>query len=65
MFGNIESAFDECLVDNHFRCDIPQFISLSDFHLFAHGLEVSLHSVNADRHAVDERERLPVLLAAE
>jgi hypothetical protein len=33
---------------------------LPRFHLFPHRFEVSLHSVNAHRDAIDERERLRV-----
>ena len=32
---------------------VRQFASLPGFHLLSHGLEVSLHSVNPDRDAVD------------
>jgi hypothetical protein len=35
-----------------------QFTSLPRFHLLSHGIEVPLHSVNANRDAVDEWERL-------
>ena len=61
MLGNFQSALDESLVDDHLCCDVRQFTPLPGFHLLSHGLEVSLHSVDADRDAVDERERLRVL----
>ena len=57
---SFESAFDERLVDDYFRCDIRQLTSLPRVHLLAHGLEVALHSIHPDRNAIDQRERLRV-----
>jgi hypothetical protein len=45
---------------SHFCGDIGQFTSLSGFDLLSHRLEVALHSVNTNRDAVDQRERLRV-----
>ena len=55
-----ESALDERLVDDHLRSDVRQFAPLPGLHLLSHRLEVSLHSIDPDRDAVDERERLRV-----
>jgi hypothetical protein len=46
MFRNLESTLDECFVDNDLGSHVCQFESLLGFHLLAHGLEVSLHSVD-------------------
>ena len=61
VLWSFQSAFDKGLVNDDLGGDIGQFASLPGFDLFAHRLEVSLHSVNANRDAVDERERLRVL----
>ncbi len=60
VFGSFQSALNERLVDDHLRGDVRQFASLPGFHLLSHRLKVSLHSINANRDAVDERERLRV-----
>ena len=60
MLWSFESALDERLVDDHLGRDIRQFTSLPGLHLLSHMLEVALHSVHANRNAVDERERLRV-----
>ena len=39
---------------------VSQFTPLPCFDLLSHGFEVPLHSINANRNAVDERERLRV-----
>ena len=56
VFWSFQSALDECLVDDHLGGDVCQFASLPSFHLLSHGFEVPLHSVDADRDAVDQRE---------
>jgi hypothetical protein len=58
MFRSFESALDECLVDDHLGREVSQFTLLPRLHLLAHWLNVSLHSINTARDAVDERERL-------
>ena len=61
MFGSFEPALDECLVDDHhLGGDVPQFNSLPSSDLLSDGLEASLHSVYANRDAVQERERVGV-----
>ncbi len=60
MFRGFQLALDECLIDDHFRGDIRKLASLPSLHLLSHRLEVPLYSVNANRDAVDERERLRV-----
>jgi hypothetical protein len=61
MFGSFESALDERFVDDDLRGDVRQLASLPGFDLPSHWFEVSLHSINPDRDAVDERKRLRVL----
>jgi hypothetical protein len=41
-------------------CHIRQFTLLPSFYLLSHRLEVSLHSINSNRDAIDERERFRV-----
>src|SRR5208337_2487721 len=60
MFRRLQSALDKRLVDGHLGSNICQFTSLPGLHLLSHRLEVSLHSVNTNRDAVDQRERLRV-----
>ena len=60
VFGSFECALDERFVDDHLRSDVRQFTSLPSLHLLAHRLEVALHSVDANRDTVDEREGLRV-----
>ena len=48
VFGSLQSALDECLVDDHLGGDVRQFTSLPGFHLLSHRLKVSLHPVNAN-----------------
>jgi hypothetical protein len=60
VFGGLQSALDERSVDDYLGRHIRQFALLQGLHLLSHGLEVSLHSINAYRDAVDERERLRV-----
>jgi len=60
MFGSFQSALDERFVDDYLRVDVRQFASLPDFDLPSHWFEVSLHSINPDGDAVDERKRLRV-----
>src|SRR5260370_13710604 len=42
-----EIALDKRLVDDHLRSDVRQFTPLPGFDLLSHGLEVSLHPVDA------------------
>ncbi len=60
VLGGFQSALDKRLVYHHLGGDISQFTSLLSFNLLSHRFEVALHSVNAHRDAVDERERLRV-----
>src|ERR1019366_8495316 len=39
---------------------VTQFAFLPRFHLLSHRLEVALHSINAYRNAIDQRERFRV-----
>jgi hypothetical protein len=54
-------AFDEGFLDEYLGADIGEFAPLPRLHLFAHGLEVALHSVDPDRNAINQRERLRML----
>src|SRR5258708_4009186 len=62
--GKVPRGFElplhERLVDDYFRGNVCQLAFLPRLHLLSHRLEVSLHSINANRDAVDERERLRV-----
>jgi hypothetical protein len=49
-----ELPLDERLVDDYFRGNVCQLAFLPRLHLLSHRLEVSLHSINANRDAVDE-----------
>ncbi len=60
VFGSFKSALDKCLVDDHLGGDVRQFTALPRIHLLSHQLKVSLHSVNTNREAIDQRERLRV-----
>jgi hypothetical protein len=60
MFGSLQFALDESLVDYDFRRDIGEFASLPCLDLLSHRLKVALHSIDANRDAVDERKRLRV-----
>ena len=55
MLWSPQSVPDKRLADDHFRRDIGKFAPLPGFDLPAHRLEVPLHSINANRDAVDER----------
>jgi len=54
VFGSLQFALHKRLVDDHLRRDVGEFAPLPGFHLFPHGPEVSLHSVNSNRDAVDQ-----------
>ena len=60
VFRCFQFAFNERLVDDHLRGDISKFTPLPDLHLLSHRLEVALHPVDANRDAINERERLRV-----
>jgi hypothetical protein len=56
MLWCLRFAFDESLVDDNFCCDIRDLTPLPLLYLLAHRFEIPLHSVDADRNAVNERE---------
>src|SRR5258708_1904737 len=58
VFWSFQLALHKRLVDDHLGGDVRQLTPLPGLHLLSHRLEVSLHPVNPDRGAVDERERL-------
>ena len=60
MFRCLQSALNKRFVDDNFGSDACQFTSRPSFHLLSHRLKVSLHSINANRDAVDERKGLRV-----
>jgi len=60
VFGSFQSSLHERFVDDNLGRDIGQFATLPGLNLLAHRLEVPLHPINANRDAVDERERLRV-----
>jgi hypothetical protein len=53
VLWSFQTALDECLVDDHLSGDINQLGSLPRFHLFSHGLKVSLHSIDTDGNGVE------------
>ena len=57
VFGSLQFARDEPLVNDHLGRDVRQFTSLPGFHLLSYRLTVPLHAINANRNAVDEPER--------
>jgi hypothetical protein len=64
MFWSFQLSLHERLVDDYLRGDVRQFTFLTGFYLLSHWLEVPLHSVDANRDAVDQRERLRVFREA-
>jgi hypothetical protein len=60
VLGSFEFSLHKGLVDDHLGGDVGQFTSLPGFHLLSHRLKASLHSVDTNRNAVDERDRLRV-----
>ena len=56
VLGSFEPALDERFVNDHLGGNVRQFASLPRLYLFSHRLKVSLHSINANRDAGDERE---------
>src|SRR5712692_9214729 len=55
--GSVRAAKGERIIR---RISCQENPSLPGFHLLSHRLEVPLHSIHADRDAVDERKRLRV-----
>ena len=60
VFRRFKFALHKRLVDDHLGGDVRQFTFLPRFHLLSNRLKVSLHPVDTNRDAVDERERLRV-----
>src|SRR5216683_3329779 len=58
--GASSSPLHKRLVDDHLGGDVGEFAFLPGFHLLSHRLKASLHSVDTNRNAVNERERLRV-----
>ena len=60
VLWSLEFPLDESFVNHDLGGDVGEFASLPGFHLLAHRFEVALHSVYADRNAIDQRERFRV-----
>src|SRR5258708_15942435 len=60
VLGSFEFTLHKRLVDDHLGGDVGEFAPLPCLHLLSHGLKASLHSVDTNRNAVNERERLRV-----
>jgi hypothetical protein len=60
VFRTFQFAHDKSFVDDHLGGYIRQFTSLPPFRLFSHRLEVVLNSVDPNRDAINQRERLRV-----
>jgi len=54
-------TFYKGFIDDDFRCDIAEFTPLPRLHLFPHRFKVALHPIDADRNAIDQRERFECL----
>jgi hypothetical protein len=54
VFRRFEFALHNRLANDYLGGDVRQFTSLPCFDLLSHGLEVSLHSVDPERNAIDE-----------
>ena len=54
MLWSFQLSLDKRFVDDHLGSDVCEFALPPRLHLLAHGFEVPLHPVNADRDAVDE-----------
>jgi hypothetical protein len=61
VFRCFELAFHKGLIDDDLGSNVREFASLPGLHLLLHRPKVTLHAVDTDRDAVDERERLRVL----
>jgi len=61
VFRSLQFSLDKGFVDHDLGRDIGDFTFLPGFYLLSHRLEVPLHSIDANRVAVDEQERLRVL----
>jgi hypothetical protein len=48
VLRSLKFALDKRFVNDHLRRDVAELASLPDFHLLSHGLEVALHTVDAD-----------------
>ena len=55
VFWSFESSLDERLVDDHRGSDVRRFTSLPCFFPLSHRLEVSPHSIDADRDRESRR----------
>src|SRR5258708_5618484 len=60
VLGGFEFTLHKRLVDDHLGGDVGEFAPLPGFHLLSHRLKASLHAVDTNRDAVNERERLRV-----
>jgi hypothetical protein len=56
VLGSFEFALDKRIVDDDLGGEVRQFASLPGFNLLSHRIKVSLHSTDANRNAVDQRE---------
>lgn len=56
VFRDVKVAFNERTIDDQLCCRCNQLLSAPSFYLSPHRFEVTLHTVNANREAVFERE---------
>jgi hypothetical protein len=59
-FGASSLPSTNASLDHHLGRNVCQFAFLPGFHLLSHWLKASLHTVDPNRNAIDERERLGV-----
>jgi hypothetical protein len=60
VLGSFEFTLHKRLVDDHLGGDVGEFAPLPGLHLLSHRLEASLHSVDTNGNAINERKRLRV-----
>ena len=60
VLWSFEFTLHKRLVDDHLGGDVGEFAPLPGLHLLSHRLKAPLHSIDSNRNAVDERERLRV-----
>ncbi len=60
VLGSFEFTFHESFVDRDLCRDVREFAPLPRLDLLSHGFEIPLHSINANRNAIDEGKRLRV-----
>lgn len=58
MLRSFQFALDKRLVGDHLRGDVGEFAPLPRLDLLAHGPEVALHTIHADRDAEAQKRSM-------